>query len=206
MKLHGLHPRSGLIRALPFVLCLLIASTLNAQFSLQTEHAPTGWFLAGNNPKNYRTGIDRVDLRGGLASAYLASLANGKGFGTLMQSISAANYSGKRVRLRGWVKSQDVGDWAGLWMRVDKGSETVSFDNMQDRGIKLSQPWSTYDVVLDVPTDATTINFGVLLSGAGEVWLNDLSLEVVDIDTPTTGTTQHVKLLPQRPVNMDFNE
>jgi len=48
-------------------------------------------------------------------------LAKGNGFGTLVQSIGATSYAGKRIRLRGWVKSQDVGDWANLWLRVDSG-------------------------------------------------------------------------------------
>jgi hypothetical protein len=144
-------------------------------------------------------------MHGGLPSAYLASLAKGKGFGTLMQSISAATYAGKRVRLSGWVKSQDIDDWAGLWMRVDKERETVAFDNMQDRGIKGTEAWNTYDIVLDVPVDATSISFGILLTGVGEVWMNDLSLEVVDIGTPTTGTNRG-KTLPQRPVNLGFDE
>jgi hypothetical protein len=204
MILRGLDSRNGLIRLLPFGLWLLVANGLNAQ-PQQTEHAPTGWFLAGNNPTNYRTGVDRGDMHGGLPSAHLASLSKGNGFGTLMQSISAAIYAGKRVRLRGWVKSQDLDDWAGLWMRVDKGRETVAFDNMQDRGIKGATPWSTYDVVLDVPEDATSISFGILLTGAGEVWMNDLSLEAVDIRTPTTGTNRG-KTLPQRPVNLGFDE
>jgi hypothetical protein len=122
-----------------------------------------------------------------------------------MQSISAASYAGKRVRLRGWVKSQDVGDWAGLWMRVDTGRETVAFDNMQDRRIKGAQPWSSYDVVLDVPADATTISFGILLTGTGEVWLNGLSLDVVDTSTPATAANPRTTL-PQSPVNLGFNE
>ena len=204
MILRGLDSRNGLIRGLSFGLWLLVANGLNAQ-PQQTEHAPTGWFLAGDNPTNYRIGVDHGDMHRGLPSAYLASLAKGNGFGTLMQSISAANYAGKRVRLRGWVKSQDIGDWAGLWMRVDKGREMVAFDNMQDRGIKGAKPWSTYDVVLDVPADATSISFGILLSGPGEVWMNDLSLEVVDIGTPTTGTKPRTTL-PQRPVNLGFDE
>jgi hypothetical protein len=204
MVLRGLNSRHGLIRLLPFGLWLLVANGVSAQ-PQQTEHAPTGWFLAGDNPTNYRTGVDRGDMRGGLPSAYLASLARSNGFGTLMQSISAVNYAGKRVRLRGWLKSEDIGGWAGLWMRVDRGRETVAFDNMQDRGIKGAQPWSTYDVVLDVPVDATSISFGILLTGTGEVWMNDVSLEVVDMGTPTTGTNRG-KTLPQRPVNLGFDE
>lgn len=205
MILRGLNWGSLLTRALRFAPCLFAAGWLAAQSPQQTAHPPTGWFLAGTNPKNYQIGVDRTDVHGGLPSAYLTSLAKGTGFGTLMQSINAANYAGKRIRLRGWVKSQDVGDWAGLWMRVDKGQKTVAFDNMQNRGIKGTQLWNSYDIVLDVPTDATSIHFGILLSGAGEVWLNDLSLEVVDNDTPTTGTTQPTTL-PDDPVNLSFNE
>lgn len=205
MILRGWDSRNGLIRALSFGLCLVLAGALNAQGPLRTEQAPTGWFLVGNNPANYRTGVDRAEMHGGLPSAFLVSLANGNGFGTLMQSINAANYAGKRVRLRGWVKSQDVSEWAGLWMRVDRGQETVAFDNMQERGIKGARPWSTYDVVLDVPADATSISFGILLTGLGEVWLNGLSLEATDTGTPTTGTNPR-KPLPRRPLNLDFNE
>jgi hypothetical protein len=205
MGLRGLSLRNALRDAIPFGLCLLLAAGLNAQNPQQTEHAPTGWFLAGNNPSNYRTGVDHSDLHNGLPSAYLAALEKGAGFGTLMQSINASEYAGKRIRLRGWAKSQDVGDWAGLWMRVDKGREAVAFDNMQNRGIKGTQSWNTYDIVLDVPAGATSINYGVLLTGTGEVWLNDLSLEVVGNDTPTTGTTI-AAAAPQRPVNLGFTQ
>ena len=44
---------------------------------------------------------------------------NINGFGTLMQDFSADKYLNKRVRLSGYVKSKDVVQWAGLWMRID---------------------------------------------------------------------------------------
>ncbi len=205
MTLRDTDSKKRLIWIVPFGLSLLIASGLNGQVPLQTQHSPAGWFLAGDNPTNYRTGVDRAEMHDGLPSAYLVSLANGTGFGTLMQSINAANYAGKRVRLRAWVESRDVSDWAGLWMRVDKGREAVTFDNMQDRPIKGTQSWNTYDVVLDVPADATNINFGILLTGAGEVWMNHVSLEVVDNSTPSTQTKPGAAL-PLRPANLGFNE
>ena len=110
MLLRGFYATTGLSRALFFGLWMLVATELNGQGPLRTEPAPSGWFLAGSNPTNYRTGADRDEMHDGIPSAYLASLANDSGFGTLMKSISAANYAGKRVRLRGWVKSQDVDD------------------------------------------------------------------------------------------------
>lgn len=205
MTLCGANSKTWQVWIVLVGLPLIFAGGLNGQVPLQTDRAPTGWFLAGDNPSNYRTGVDRAEMQAGLPSAYLASSAEGAGFGTLMQSINAANYAGKRVRLRGLVKSQDVSHWAGLWMRVDKGRETVAFDNMQDRPIKGMQSWHTYDVVLDVPADATRVNFGVLLSGGGEVWLNHVSLEVVDTGTPSTGTNPGTKL-PPHPVNLGFDQ
>jgi hypothetical protein len=190
------------------ILCvaLLAGCFAFAQASNQQNRAPAGWFLAGSKPANYRTGIDTEMPRDGLPSAYLASaLQETGGFGTLMQSIQATEYAGKRIRLRAWARSENVTDWAGLWMRIDKGKEPVGFDNMQQRAIHGSQPWATYDIVLDVPADATGISFGTLLTGPGEVWLNDVKLEVVGPEVPTTGMGGP-NTLPTTPVNLDFRK
>jgi hypothetical protein len=83
----------------------------------------------------------------------------------------------------------------------------AAFDNMQNRAIKGTQPWTAYDVVLDVPEDATGISFGVLLAGAGEVWINDVSFEVVGKDVPVTSPAPaQAPALPSHPVNLKFTE
>jgi hypothetical protein len=101
------------------------------------------------------------------------------------------------------VQAKDVTDWAGLWMRVDKAEKMVGFDNMQQRAIRGTLPWTAYDVVLDVPADATGISFGVLLSGPGEVWLNNVQFEVVGTGVDTTGMHGGASL-PTTPVNLGF--
>lgn len=121
-----------------------------------------------------------------------------------MQQFNAGQYLGKRVRLSGLVKSQEVAAWAGLWVRVDKGKEMVSFDNMQDRAIKGTTDWRRYEVVLDVPKDATGIALGILLTGPGEVWMNGASFDVVGPDVAVTGSNN--AKIPDRPVNLDFAE
>jgi hypothetical protein len=177
-----------------------------AQASSQTDHAPAGWFLAGNKPANYRTGVDQQMIYESRSSAYLAStVPDTGGFGTLMQSIAATQYAGKRVRLRAWVQSKDVADWAGLWMRVDKGQKAVAFDNMQQRAVRGTTSWATYDVVLDVPANATGISFGTLLSGPGQVWINDVKFETVGQDIQTTGIDM-ANPPPATPVNLDFQK
>jgi hypothetical protein len=186
----------------------LVLSPARAQTPNQTDRAPSGWFLAGSKPASYRTGVDKAAIHDGLPSAYLQSaVPETGGFGTLMQSINAAEFAGKRVRLRAWVKSQDVSEWAGLWMRVDKGQTMAAFDNMQGRPIKATQGWQTYDVVLDVPEDATGISLGVLLSGAGEVWMNHVAFEAVGKEEPLTSPGPgQTPSLPVRPVNLNFSD
>ena len=173
----------------------------------EVSHAPAGWLLAGSKPANYDTGVDRAAMNNGQPSAFLRStVANGGGFGTLMQSINAGDYVGKRVRLRAWVKSQDVVEWAGVWMRVDKDKTAVAFDNMQNRPIKGTESWRVCDVVLDVPQDATGISFGILLSGTGEAWMNDVTFEVVGDSVPVTADAIKGPKLPDHPANLKFSE
>ena len=115
----------------------------------------------------------------GAASARLESTANRVlGFGTMMQNFAPTRYLNTRLRMSGWVRSRDVEQWAGLWMRVDgpESNRSLSFDNMSDRPITKDTDWTEYSIVLDVPGDATNIAFGVLLTGTGTVWLDDLGM------------------------------
>lgn len=182
----------------------IMVATFLCSFTLQAT-APRGWLLAGNKPANYDAGVDPQVKYHDAESAYLKSKASAstdddQGFGTLMQSFRAEKYLGKRVRLSGFVKSDGVDRWAGLWMRVDKGSNAVAFDNMQDRPIKGTGDWRRYEVVLDVPQDATGIAFGILLTGPGTVWLNSTNFEVVESDVPTTGNGPQA----DSPKNLNF--
>jgi beta-lactamase regulating signal transducer with metallopeptidase domain len=186
----------------------LAALRLPAQgASEEGSAAPHGWFLAGTKPANYTAGVDRDAVFQGRPSAFLKAKPSAiEGFGTLMQSFSAEQYLGKRVRLSASVKSQQVNSWSGLWMRVDKGSVGVAFDNMMDRPIKGTTDWHTYSVVLDVPQDATAIFFGILLHEGGEVWLNSVQLETVGTEVPTTQNSLGGLPQPRAPKNLNFDE
>ena len=179
---------------------VLVACALAAR-----AEVPHGWFLAGSKPSEFEAGVDPGQAYQGHRSAYLKSKQlSVDGFGTLMQQFTAEQYLGKRVRLCGLVKSHEVAEWAGLWVRVDKGRKTVAFDNMQDRGIKATTDWRRYEIVLDVQKDATGIALGILLTGAGEVWLNGARFEVVGPDVAVTGSNN--AKTSDKPVNLDFAE
>lgn len=168
--------------------------------------APQGWFLAGNSPQDYTADADLDKPKSGSSSALLQSRPGRapEGFGTLMQTFGAAGYTGKRVRMTADVRSHGVEKWAGLWMRVDGADrKPVAFDNMQQRPITGTSDWRSYAVVLDVPTESQSISFGVLLTGSGKVWIDNVRFEEVDASVPVTGSRAPVAPGPA-PSNLDF--
>jgi hypothetical protein len=185
-----------------FVACTIVAATVAAN-----AETPKGWFAAGSHPKDYKMSVDRTVVHSGKASALMKSaVSEPGGFGTLMQTCKADAFRGKRVRMSGYVRSQDVKNWAGLWMRVDgPRGEALAFDNMQDRALKGTSDWKKYAIVLDVPESAQEIAFGLLLTGAGQVWMDDLDFAVVGKDVPTTGPKPSAGA-PPTPANLNFEE
>jgi len=179
---------------------------------LGAQEAPKGWIQAGANPGDYEMAVDPHGGRNGGACAYIkAKTPEARTFGTLMQTVDAAAYKGKRLRLTAWAKSAGVRSWAGLWMRIDGAADPrnglpamLGFDNMQNRPIKGTTDWKRYEVVLDVPAEAVSVNFGILLEGAGQAWLDGVAFDVVG---PEVAVTQpKPSPLPKQPVNLDFEE
>lgn len=161
------------------------------------------WFMAGSHPADYELGIDSEETFEGKNSGYLRSRrSEAEGFGTMMQMFKANNYRSKRMSFSAVVKSEEVENWAGLWMRIDGPSKsTLGFDNMQNRPIRGTTDWQQYSVVLDVPPESIDIAFGILLDGPGQVWLSDVQFREAGQDVPTTnmsGTRE------AQPGNLDF--
>jgi hypothetical protein len=102
-------------------------------------------------------------------------------FGNLMQKIDAAPYRGRTVSFRASVRrSDESASRAQLWLRVDReNGDTGFFDNMGDRPI-VSTEWAEYEITGTVDEDAASISFGVILFGRGPVWIDDVSLEIVE--------------------------
>ena len=162
----------------------------DASIGCPADTATFGWFISGSSPSLYQGGHDATTTCNGAPSVSLRSVskASSSDFATMMTTQSATPYAGKRLRFRGWVRTDSLDTWAGLWMRVDEpGQKTGAFDNMANRPIKGTTPWTQYDVVLDIASDAVDVAFGVLLSGNGEAWLDGIDVAIVDDSVPTTG-------------------
>jgi hypothetical protein len=187
-----------------------IAVVITGLVLLFSFDTPKGWIKSGSMPEKYLIAIDNTVANDGVKTLCIQSVeADVKGFGTLMQQIQAGNYLGKRLRLRGNIKSENVTGRAGLWLRIDQAgtSTPLCFDNMYKRPVTGNTGWTEYEIVLDVPAAATVIAFGTLLSGNGRVWFNNLRLEAVTTTVPVTApVTAQPYLMMNEPVNLNFEQ
>lgn len=177
----------------------LAATSLWVVAAESTGKLPTPWFVTGGMPSSYQAGIDSVETTSGKGSKFLRyAQGEGKSWATLAQAVSAQRYLGQRVRFQARVKSRDVSAWAGLWMRIDgRTPGSLAFYNSQDKPINGTADWQTRSVTLDVPEEAISINFGVINAGTGQVWIDELSFEVVGKDVPVD--SPRINKLPESP-------
>lgn len=170
--------------------------------------APRGWEFSASAPQIYQADLDHSVFHGGKSSGSIKTVgaASAKSFAVLSQKIRAVNFRGRRWEMRGFIRTQDVAGWAGMWMRIDsRQGETLEFDNMQNRPIHGTTGWTAYSVKLNVPESADTINFGLLLSGAGEAWLDDVTFQ--DLGPVAAGSKERQKLRDPDPlINLDFEQ
>lgn len=180
-----------------------IAALLLAGATLVSYDLPKGWFKAGSEPDKYEMGIDKgAGVKGGNAAIIKSDAKKIKGFGTLMQGCQPGKYLGKKVKMSGYLKSEDIKGWGGLWFRVDGKGKSLAFDNMYDRAVKGTTEWKKYEIVLDVPEEATNLAYGALLGGTGTLWFDDIQFEIVETATPTTSKDIN---RPEAPTNLQFD-
>jgi hypothetical protein len=172
----------------------IVFSLLSKAVAQETEiiENTTDWISRGSKPGSYEMGLLKNATVNEQKVFTIRSIDKKiEGFGNLMQSSKPDLYLGKTVKMSGYVKSENVKSWAGLWMRIDYYNDKVlAFDNMQNRAIKGTTSWTKYEIVLYVPQDATSYSYGVLLDGTGQIWFKDVKLEIVDDSTPETGITK----------------
>lgn len=151
--------------------------TYNLDFELMNGSSAEGWRT--NSSDAYIHAIDKNTFQSGKQSVSIEFKGPTKGFDEWAYSLPA-HYLGKKITLRGYIKTQDVSNgWAGLWMRIDPG---LAIDYMQHQGITGTTDWNQYKITLNLqPLLAETIVVGGLLVGTGKMWIDNLEIFIDDI-------------------------
>lgn len=148
---------------------------LTVQDSLSfTSDSLEGWYSSpGANPH-----VDSDVHHSGPASVRLdRDSASTSDFSAISKALPI-DFSGGTVEFRGFLRTKDVKGFAGLYIREDSDSGVLQFKGMDDQHIGGTRDWAEFSVSVPLAPDARQLNFGVLLSGTGTVWADDLRLVV----------------------------
>lgn len=122
--------------------------------------------------------FDSTVVHGGRGAARLERDARSpESFSTITKRLPI-DFGGKWLELRGFLRSESVSGFAGLWLREDGPSGVLQFDNMQNRGVHGTTGWTEYSIHLPLDPNAHDLFIGVLVVGEGKVWADDLKLLV----------------------------
>lgn len=149
----------------------------------EDNRRPLGWFdsfghVSGASME-YVTRVvprDRADGSGSCVVMYHPDPGEGQ-FGSLMQRCDAPYLAGTTLRFQGELKTEDVEGWAGLWFRIDGGEQpNLFFDNMHRRRLRGATDWQRYAIDVVAPAETRWINYGIVLSGGGKLYADNMSI------------------------------
>jgi|SRR5665647_392557 len=184
-----------------YKIALFIVTTL----ALLSFNSPDRWFSARIKSQSYEMGLDKDAGKNRHNSATIKAMDKKIDcVGTLMQRSNPEKYPGKRVRVTGYVKSENITDRAGRWLQVDQigSQQPLLFDNMGSRLISGTTGWKKYEIILDVQNNASFIAYGAQLDDTGQIWFDNIAFEIVDKSVQTTDAK--IPANQSTPPNLDF--
>ena len=135
---------------------------------------PGGWFA---NPPGTVFNDDKI-VHSGQWSVRIERNAQSNGtFSVIGRSISW-EFSGKSIEMRGFLRTENVTGYAGLWMRQDNGAEMLSLENMESQQLKGTHDWLEYKITLPIQAETRSLVFGFLMAGTGKAWADDFQILV----------------------------
>ncbi|MBC9912906.1 erythromycin esterase family protein [Chitinophaga varians] len=165
-----------LLQFIPVVLFAQQRYNLDMEQTDSLSALPVGWSTFAVRPNVNHTLLDSTTVYAGKYAILLTKDSIGETTPSIVMYAIPAGFDGKTLKLRGHIRTEAVeGGYAGLWMRVDG---TSAFDNMSNRGIKGTTPWTPYEIELKLEKSATNVMLGGLLTGKGKMWMDSLSLSV----------------------------
>jgi len=147
-------------------------------------------------PRNmtFANGLDRWDLHASAPDEYSAiagdacailssAVPEPSGSAILMQSVFADDFRGARVLFRAEFRTENVAGSAGLYLRIppmgwgkNQDREPESSDQESVVTTAASRDWSSGEISALITGNASIIQFGVVLTGSGRVWLRNPEL------------------------------
>lgn len=171
------------------------AQNLNFEQVDHQNRQPAGWWSAANN--GYRVTADSVVRHEGRYSLRIQSEGarqSNQAFGVATMRVPV-EFQGKVIKLTGFLKTEAVEGYAGLWLRVEGEQGTLAFENTSKQNVHGTTDWQAQTISLPLGNDARFLLLGGILPGTGTAWLDELELTVDDkpLAQAPLKTIQHFK-------------
>ena len=153
-------------------------ASLTKILGFENEHTgdtPGGWFA---NPPGTVFMDDKIVHSGQWSVRIERNPQSAGAFSVIGRPISWEFSGSKSIEMRGYLRTEDVTGYAGLWLRQDNGSEMLALENMQSQELKGTHDWAEYKITLPVRAETKSLVFGVMMAGTGKVWADDLQILV----------------------------
>jgi hypothetical protein len=99
----------------------------------------------------------------------------------LFQNVDVTLYRGKILTFRAAVRAEvSAGSEARLFVRIHReNGTTIFFDDMGRFPVR-SSAWHFYEIPAPIDRDASDVEFGMVLIGQGEAWIDHITMDFTD--------------------------
>jgi C-terminal processing protease CtpA/Prc len=152
-------------------------ASLTKILGFENEHSgdkPGGWVA---NPPGTVFTDDKIVHSGQWSVRLERNAQSGGELSVIRRSISW-EFSANFIEMRGFLRTESVTGYAGLWMRQDNDREMLSLENMASQQLKGTHDWAEYKITLPVNKETRSLVFGFLMAGTGKAWVDDLQILV----------------------------
>ena len=143
-------------------------------FEDQSNTTLSGW---SSIPPDTVSADDHI-FHSGHWSVRLQRDAQSSGTHSVIGRTLPVDFHGGVVELRGYLRLQDVSEFAGFWLRENADGQPLALENMKSQQLKGTHDWAQYRIELPINPAAQRVTFGVLVVGTGTLWADDLELLV----------------------------
>jgi hypothetical protein len=139
-----------------------------------------GWSIEGRAQDAYTAEVDGdVHREEHPTIRFHPTRETGGAYATFMTTLDAAPMRGRRAHAVIWVRTQGVTARGEVWLRVQGADSPPDGSGLATSIAKLpaNASFTRYELVVDVPVDAASVQLGVGLGGPGVLWMDGVRVE-----------------------------
>jgi len=157
----------------------------DAPVNLGFETGTDGWIKVGSFCDDYSVRATAEAARSGDGGCVIERELNvGQHSMSLHQYVSAEPYRGRRVRISAWLRGADMDGWAALWVEAHGAppdlAQSSEYYDLYDDPVCGTSDWTYREIELPIGSHQEAVYFGIVYFGTGTLWIDDVSIEVVD--------------------------